>query len=297
MRGSTTRPIRAAPVNADSRRRGRARGFARIVFGLAAILVGSSSAVAAVELSTRQRETLLDEARRAFDHGAEIRQSNSAEAGAAFREAAVKFQIIADSGVCNGRLYYNLANACLESGRIGRAIANYRRAQRLMPEDGRVEHNLSYARTLRRDQIEAGGGEAFLRTLFFWHYDTSLRLRFTLAAAVYVLFWLLMTTRTFVGRWRWRWRYVLVPVLAIWLVLGCSAAVGMYQQATAMEGVLTAEDVIVRKGNGEGFEPQFKQALHEGIEFRMLERRNDWLLIELPDGKSGWIRAGQAEII
>ena len=88
-----------------------------------------------------------------------------------------------------------------------------------------------------------------------------------------------------------------MPVLAIWLVLGCSAAVGMVQQATAMEGVLTANDVIVRKGNGEGFEPQFKQALHEGIEFRMLERRNDWLLIELPDGKSGWIRANQAEII
>lgn len=276
-------------------RRGRHAVAAPLLFALAILAAGHSTAVAAVELNSQQREKLLDEARRAFDRGAEVRHSNPSEAGAAFSEAADKFQMIVDSGVRNGRLYYNLANACLESGRIGRAIANYRRARQLMPDDPRVEHNLKYARTLRRDQIENTGGEAFLQTLFFWHYGTSLRLRLTLGLVAYVLFWLLLIARTFIGRWRWR--YVLVPLLIIWLVLGVSAAVGMYQQATTMNGVLTADDVIVRKGNGEGFEPQFKQVLHEGLEFRVLERRGDWLFIELPDGKSGWIRAEQAEII
>ena len=249
----------------------------------------------AVNLTLQQRVVLLDEAQRAFDRGVELRQASPAEAATSFRQAADKFQIIVDSGLRNGRLYYNLANACLESGRLGRAIANYRRAERLLPGDGRVEHNLSYARSLRRDQIETAGQQAFLHTLFFWHYGTSLRLRYVLAVALYVLFWLLMIARTFVRRWRWR--YVLVPVLAAWVVLGCSVAVEAYQQSTSLAGVLAADEVVVRKGNGEGFEPQYKQALHEGVEFVVLERRHDWLLIELPDGKTGWIRADQAEII
>jgi tetratricopeptide (TPR) repeat protein len=249
----------------------------------------------AVNLTLQQRVVLLDEAQRAFDRGVELRQASPAEAASSFRQAADKFQLIVDSGLRNGRLYYNLANACLESGRLGRAIANYRRAARLLPGDGRVEHNLNYARSLRRDQIEAAGQQAFLHTLFFWHYGTSPRLRYVPAVALYVLFWLLMIARTFVRRWRWR--YVLVPVLVVWVVLGCSVAVEAYQRSTSLAGVLVADEVVVRKGNGEGFEPQFKQALHEGLEFAVLERRHDWLLIELPDGKTGWVRADQAELI
>lgn len=265
-----------------------------LLMSLAAITVGGPSA-SAVELTARQREALLDEARRAFDRGAEIRQSDPRGAVVAFREAAEKFQIIVDSGVRNGRLYYNLANAYLESGRLGLAIANYRRAQQRMPADGRIAHNLEYARSLRQDQIEVVGQEAFLKTLFFWHYATSPRLRLNLAGAFYLIFWLLLIVRTVVRRRRW-W-YMLLPVAVVGLVLGCSVLVGIHQQQSTTEGVLTADDVIVRKGNGEGFEPQFKQALHEGVEFRILERRDDWLLIQLPDAKTGWIRAAQAEII
>ena len=35
------------------------------------------------------------------------------------------------------------------------------------------------------------------------------------------------------------------------------------------------------------------------VRIRLLsfDRRNDWLFIELPDGKTGWIRAGQAEMV
>ena len=62
-------------------------------------------------------------------------------------------------------------------------------------------------------------------------------------------------------------------------------------------GVLVVEEAVVRKGNGEGFEPQFEQPLHEGVEFRVLDARGDWLQIELPDEKTGWIRADQASLI
>jgi len=249
----------------------------------------------AIELTQQQRVVLLDEAQRAFDRGVELRQASPAEAATSFRQAADKFQIIVDSGLRNGRLYYNLANACLEGGRLGRAIANYRRAERLLPGDGRVEHNLNYARSLRRDQIETTGQQAFLHTLFFWHYGTSLRGRVMVGIVVWAALWGMLIVRVFVPRFRWR--YALLPVLAVCVVLAASVAVSLVAQSRHQAGVVVADNITVRKGNGEGFEPQFKEQLHEGVEFDLIERRTDWLLIQLPDGKTGWIRSREAETV
>ena len=230
-----------------------------------------------------------------FDRGVERSRTDPAAAREIFSDAAERFQILIDGGIQNGKLYYNLANACLEAGQLGRAILNYRRAQRLLPGDGRIEHNLTYARSLRQDQIQATGQRAFLRTLFFWHYNTALRTRYVLAVALYLAFWLLLIARTFVPRLPWR--YVLLPVLLIWLALGISVATQSLHESTEREGVLTASEVVVRKGNGRGFEPQFKQPLHEGAEFLIIEQRHDWLNIQLPDGKTGWIPESDAELI
>jgi len=251
--------------------------------------------VRAISLTPSQQEELLHEAIRSADLGAEIRQSKPDEAKEAFRKAAIKYELLVESGVRNGRLYYNLGNAYFESGQIGRAILNYRRAEQWIPGDARLEHNLNYVRSLRRNQIEAAGQQAFLRTLFFWHYNTSQRSRWSAALTLYVIFWLLMIARAFFPRFRWR--YVLVPVLLVWVTLGSWVTAETLGRSHDRQGVLVANDVVVRKSNGEGSEPQFKQKLQEGVEFVILEQHHDWWHIELPDGKTGWIRANQAEPI
>ncbi len=247
------------------------------------------------ELTLQQKVQVLNEGLQAFDKGSSLRQANPTEAARDFREAADKFQLLADSGLKNGKLLYDLGNAWLESGQVGKAILNYRRAQQLTPDDGRLTANLRYARTLRRNQLPESGERAFLQTLFFWHHSTSTRGRFMLGVALYVVFWLLLIARNFMPRFRWR--YVLVPCALGWLALAASVAVSLVGQSTRQSGVVLANDVTVRKGNGEGFEPQFKEHLYEGVEFDVLEKRTDWLHIELPDGKDGWIAARDAELI
>jgi len=258
------------------------------------VLMGGSRA-AAVELTPEQQVEILNEAGRAFDRATNVRQLNSTEAFEAFKESAAKFQLLVDAGIRNGKLYYNLGNAYLESGRLGKGILNYRRARTLLPGDGRIEQNLRYARSLRRNQIETAGKRAFLHTLFFWHYGTSLRRRCLVGLLVYGAFWGMMIFRNFLRRFRWR--YVLIPAFAVWVTLGISVATEMLGQSRNLEGVIVADDVVVRKGNGERFEPQFKQKLHEGVEFVVVEQRRDWLYIELPDGKTGWILTRQSELI
>ena len=260
-----------------------------------ASLAATAPRAAAADLSHDQRIELLLEAQHAFDRGIESRRSNPAAATDEFREAASKFQALADSGLENGRLYYNLANAELEAGRTGRAILNYRRAEKLLPGDGRIEANLRFAHSLRRNEIAPSGERALLRTLFFWHFTTSLRTRYDVAIASFVLFWLLLILRN--ARPARAWMYALIPCLLLAVSIGASVAIECNDRTAHREGVILADEVVARKGDSEGFEPSFQQKLYQGVEFIQLERRGDWLHIELPDGKTGWIRAEQAELI
>ncbi len=249
----------------------------------------------AAELSTQEQVGLLNDALRAFDRGTQLSRQSPVQAKEAFCEAAALFEQLVDAGVQNGRLYYNLGNARLRCGQTGLAIAAYRRAERFIPNDARLKENLRYARSLSPYDIRESGERTLVRTILFWHYDTSLRQRFLAGLVAYVLFWSCTIGRTW---WRRReWRYPIGVLLLTWVTLSVSVWSDWRSAASPGEGVIVANDVVVRKGNGTGYEPQFEQTLSEGIEFDILEQRNDWLHIRLADGKGGWIRTRDAELI
>ncbi|MHC4066533.1 MAG: SH3 domain-containing protein, partial [Planctomycetota bacterium] len=128
-----------------------------------------------------------------------------------------------------------------------------------------------------------------------WHYETPLRTRSLVGLGAYVLFWLCLMGRAVVRPIRWQ--YPAMVCLLVWVTLAISVGAGLKTSAAHREGVITAAEVVVRKGNGEGYEPQFEQPLGEGVEFEMLEQRDDWLHVRLADGKEGWIRLREAELI
>lgn len=265
--------------------------------GLAGLLVLSCTGLSSADAGRSKQEcvSLLNDGLRAYDRGTELAAKSPAEAGKAFREAADAFQSIVNAGIHNGKLYYNLGNARLRCGQLGRSIAAYRRAERLMPADSRLEENLRYARSLCRYDIPDRTERAVVRTLFFWHFDASLRARFLVGLAAYVLFWLVLIGRTFVARVPRR--YPAAVCLLIWVALAVSVGLDFKVSATGREGVISSEGVVVRKGDGEGYAPQFEQSLTDGVEFEVLEQRRDWLHIRLADGQEGWIPTAHAELI
>ncbi|MFO4987118.1 tetratricopeptide repeat protein, partial [Salmonella enterica subsp. enterica serovar 1,4,[5],12:i:-] len=90
-------------------------------------------------------ETILAEATARYEAARQSAQTDSADAKEAFADAALKYQLLVDSGVRNAGLYFNLGNAYLEGGATGRAIANYERALRLEPTNGAARMNLAFA--------------------------------------------------------------------------------------------------------------------------------------------------------
>ena len=109
-------------------------------------------------------------------------------------------KIIDQGGVRNAGLYYNLANAYLLKEDIGRAILNYRRAERLDGSDLNIKKNLAFARSRRIDRVEIAAQKRVLETLFFWHYDLSLRTRFLLACSAFAALCICLTVMIWRGR-------------------------------------------------------------------------------------------------
>lgn len=61
-------------------------------------------------------------------------------------EAVEWYEQILEDGSYSAELFYNLGNAYYQQGDPGRAILNYRRAERLMPADADLKNNLRFVR-------------------------------------------------------------------------------------------------------------------------------------------------------
>ncbi|HUV64018.1 MAG TPA: SH3 domain-containing protein [Sedimentisphaerales bacterium] len=62
-------------------------------------------------------------------------------------------------------------------------------------------------------------------------------------------------------------------------------------------GVILADEVTARQGDGPNYPKSFKEPLHAGTEFDLLERRPGWFQIRLLDGSTGWIPDDSADLI
>lgn len=257
------------------------------------VLLAVSAAPA--DLSPQQAADLFAEAQQAYDRGIAALTSDPVQARNQFAEAAARFQLIADSQPPSGRLLYNLGNAYLQAGDLGRAILNYRRAEQRLPLDPRLQSNLSYARSLCRNQIEPSGSRDLLNALLWWHYRWPLRWRVAGFSIINALFWL--TLAWWLVRGGAVVRVAGVALGLVWVTLAGSVAADTAGLGQRPHGVVLVDDVIVRKGNGVGFQPKFDQPLNAGVEFEVIESRGEWMNIRLANGEDGWIEATTAGLI
>ncbi len=254
------------------------------------------------KISNLTARDILKKADTAFEAAVATKNAADPDVRRLYREALDGFQALVQSGVQNGLLYYNIANTHLRLGDIGRAIVNYRRAQKLNPGDARIEKNLESAKKLVELKFSKPAASAMIETLFFWHFDTSLAARTRVALAAYAIFWLLALFMRLLPRRPPGLGWALLAIGLFTAAVGGSAAEERLTAHQHIEGVLITDHVVLRKGNGEYYEPQFDRPLPQGVEFRLRDSRPDvdgatWYQVELPDGKDGWLRAEQAEII
>lgn len=272
----------------------RAKALVQVVLLLSFSFVASPAARAA--LSRAEAHQLLAEASERFRAAAASLESDRDKARREFEASIACYERLVDEGgVRNGRVYYNVGNAYLLMGDVGRAILNYRRAERLIPTDPNLRANLAEARRRVPNRIESTAQSRVRRVLLFWHEQTPARLRFAVFGGAYCLAWLWSAARTArLLAWGSWW-----PVAASAVVAGASLASLLFEQrerASAVDAVIVAPQTIGRKGpDARAYQPSFTEPLHAGVEVRLVERRPGWVLARLSDGRETWIEASAVE--
>ena len=242
---------------------------------------------------TQETEALFREANKAYDSGFGLEDGERRQA---FEIAARNYeQIIEQADIENGYLYYNLGNAYFHLGQPGRAIVNYRRAQRFLPNFPELRENLSAAIAKRKDRIDERPAASISRTLFFWHYILSFRLKVMLFAVFFGLIWVLLIIKLFHGRLAIKLGIGVSIFLAA--ILGSSVVTQRYADSHDEHGVIIVEEVYARKGPYEKAESRFDNPLHEGTEFTVLEEREHWYRVKLDSGDKAWLPKEACELI
>ncbi len=164
-----------------------------------------------------------------------------------------------------------------------------------IPADVNLMRNLHYAQARRVDSFEEEQTTRVLKTLFFWHYDFSLKVRGIFFAIAFALVWIFGIMRLFIKRTALNW---LIGTFSIFsLFLFGSLATDYIKRQVVKPGVITAREVVARKGDSKTYEPTFKQPLHAGTEFVVKEDRNDWIQVELPDGTLCWLPKDSIKLV
>jgi hypothetical protein len=211
---------------------------------------------------------------------------SASETDADFLRVASLYQEILDSGLRSGAVLYNQGNAFARAQEHGRALAAYRQSQRIRPRDPHLDANL-------RSCLSALGVPASKRS--FWDHVFFWKPWLSLAESMWLATGLLAATLVslLVLQAKPQRSSVVLGILTI--IAGGSVAFDWYQDERTQHGIVVAE-TIARKGNSEGYAAAFSDGLQEGLEFVVLERRGDWLRIQLPGTGEGWIPSRQAVV-
>ena len=208
-----------------------------------------------------------------------------------YAAAAEGFMTVAQSGVVNGKLYYNIANAYLKAGDIGRAVLWYEKAQRLIPNDPDLRFNLEYARSQVRDK--APDTLSLAEMLFFWHTWLGSKTVAILAAVFSLLFCLVMFFKKYL--------FFNVPAvvrygaLTLFLFFTLTAAGNYYFDQHCREGVVLADAVSAKSGFSDLSTELF--VLHAGSRVTVEQAQKDFYRIRFGKDKIGWVDKADVGII
>lgn len=231
----------------------------------------------------------VDQARTLFYKG------NAYYAEEKFEEAIAQYENALRLGFESGAIYYNLGNAYFKNGSLGKAILNYLRAQRLIPEDADLKSNLEYAQSLIKEKVVVAERKWFLRLLI------NLADKFNLDSATLsssILYSILMALLIFFILAKKIRRVLFYASSLVLILLIISSGIFFVQFHKAL---MQKQAVVVVKESKSKFEPFDDATTHfilsEGDSVIAVTSKKDWVKILRSDGKQGWIKKQDIELL
>jgi len=223
---------------------------------------------------------------RADDVSSDFDQANKLYEEGKFTEAAAAYEKMLRQGHDSPALYFNLGNALFKAGQVGRAVLNYRLAERLAPRDPDIRANLQFA----RNSVATGATP----TPSWWErWTRRLTLNeWTLLTSGALWLWLGLLT---LGQWRPALKKSLggysatagIGTALLALCLGLES----YNRFAIKSVIVAVREAVVRYGPLNESPNYF--TVRDGMELTVLDSKGEWVQIADRAQRIGWLRREQ----
>lgn len=218
--------------------------------------------------------------------------ANKYYSDAMYEEAARVYEMLLSEGIKTGSLYYNLGNTYFRLGRMGKAMVNYERAKRLMPDDEDIISNYFF--------VKSALGVKDIEQKYRWYEKIylaiinifSIKTWFFMASVSFVVLCIVLG----IGILKYPYRKITAAVSAVIGVIVLLSLILFYRSYSEQIG--TATGIIISPKAEVRYSPSYSGVvafkLQEGMKAQIIRKENDWSYIRLNRESSGWI---QSELI
>ena len=207
--------------------------------------------------------------------------------------AIQEFESILSNNWDSSELYYNLGNAFFRSGNTAGAVWAFESCLKLSPTHSDAQYNLKLANLKVIDRMDLPEPPLYLK----WYL--SMKEQFTPSAWINITLFIFLLFSLFVTVNRivffsivQNLRGVILTIFFISLLLTTHS---IWTDNSLNLGVIYSPKAEVRSEPNTFSTRLFE--VHEGLKVSINQLENDWVEIELLDGKTGWISNDQIRFI
>ena len=238
---------------------------------------------------------LFNEASSLYQKASDLPSAEGEKAYSLYEEAAATYEKVQRGGFEHPDVFYNLGNSYFKVGDLGRAILNYRRAQRLIGNDADLMENIRSAKSKIVDEEPQRGAPELLRIIFFWHFDTTID--FLAKWALYGYFALCVSILANVFVRKPPVLFLIKGFAIVAVVLTASFVIRTLSEPKT--AVVLQTSAAVRTGYSQNEGSRF--TVHSGTELVVEEVQTAegivWYKVALSKELRGWIRADAVGVV
>lgn len=205
-----------------------------------------------------------------------------------YDSAVYYYKQIIHSGTVNEAVYFNLGNSYYRLKQTGLARLYYEKAARLAPQDQDIAANIKFLSASIIDRVPEPDRGFLESILLKFHHLLPLNVQLWILLSFLLIISILLSAALYSQHNTRLWLiYISVLLSFVTCIIGISAGKKIHD----LEKVSYA--IVLSKSSDAMNQPEGTKILftaHEGTKFLIRKTENEWSLVSLPTGVSGWVK-------
>jgi len=225
------------------------------------------------------------------------KEAADAYTAADYATALSAYSNIESFSLCSDELYYNIGNCHFKLGDMPKAILYYEKCLKLNPAHKDALNNIALAREHTLDKIEVVPDFILVEWIhnikFSCSADAWAWISLGLGALVAVLLLGFKFMPSFKAR---KASFVFACIFFVFTLVTIAFSLSEKADTMSMDSAVVMQPVSsVKSSPGEAGKSIF--VLHEGTKVKVLDNLGEWTQIQISDGRQGWAKSTDIELI